>query len=162
VGVGYYQINPHPVQGDARSRLNNIPGGTYDYHYNFSSSQVLLESKFLTSFGRTQAFHPYLSLGAGAAFNRITNFSSRLVSGEEAPMRFANGSNTVFSYMAGVGIDVDLSKQWRLGLGYRYVDFGQAFSGRGSAPEQFNPVPIALRQEAFRAHEFLLQVGRLF
>lgn len=44
---------------------------------------------------------------------------------------FTNNTNMSFAYSLGVGIDVDIQKNWRLGVGYRFANLGQADLGRG-------------------------------
>jgi opacity protein-like surface antigen len=164
MGLGYYQISPYTVNGSMVHIIGTTPRGTYDYRYNISSSQVLLESKLSMALGQTKRYHPYLGLGAGVAFNRFDGFSDVHVSGGPPieQIGFASGSNTTLAYMAGLGIDIDLFKSWRVGLGYRYANLGKAESGSVIPASGVVAAPGTLKQKEMTAHEFLLQISYLF
>jgi len=62
--------------------------------------------------------------------------------------------------MVGTGVDVDIIDHLRLGLGYRFTDFGAADLGNAS----YNGAPVSgtLTQSNLYANEFLAQLTWLF
>jgi opacity protein-like surface antigen len=64
-------------------------------------------------------FHPYIGGGAGYALVKIDPIA---VTYQGAPViNFGGGSTGVFTYQAMAGIDIDITKNIVLGLGYKYL-----------------------------------------
>ena len=81
-----------------------------------------------------ERFHPYGAVGLGAAFNKFSNFVATTTQTgpvNVAPM-YSDTSTTSFSYTVGLGVETDLYKHLRLGLGYRFSSFGKADFGYGT------------------------------
>lgn len=118
---------------------------TYDYNYRQQTQQVL---GVLKGIGRyRQIYYPYVSLGLGAAFNQLSDYSVT----DLLPISplFANTTSTQFSYTLGIGFDTAVYAQMKLGLGYRYSNFGQT---------QYS-VPFNLGAPHAYANQFLAQIS---
>jgi opacity protein-like surface antigen len=77
-------------------------------------------------------FHPYLLVGLGESFTHAYNFQvTSQNSGEVATAVFGSNRGESFTYSIGLGVDVDLNNQIRLGAGYRYVHLGRYALGTG-------------------------------
>ena len=126
-GVSYYQPGKFTASGAVTQGIDLPSANSYAYQYQVLSRQVLAESKLLYHWLRT---HPYLSGGLGAGFNAAQNFSVNI----QPPFttfsnQFANSSSTSYSYNVGAGIDYDLMKYVRVGVGYRFSDYGTIKTG---------------------------------
>ncbi len=142
LGVSYYQPITFRAQG-------TITPGPYDYSYYIRPHQLLVESKLLyTCLGR---FHPYVSGGVGVSFNNAYRYNDGLGN------HFDDHVSTSWSYMVGAGIDYDLNMQWRLGVGYRFNNFGRTdldnanLSGLATSSK--------FSQQHFYANEVLAQLS---
>lgn len=128
----------------------------YDFRYHVQLQQLLFEGKLLCNYiGR---YHPYLLLGLGSAFSQAKNFSVRAHS---LPTRkFKDNSHITFSYSLGVGLDYDLTYCTRLGIGYRFIDFGRVFLGAS----RFNRKHVhgTLSQHHLYANQVLAQITVLY
>ena len=136
LGLGYYQPGIYHAKGTLTQGPAIIGSGApdidassqYPYRYNIKTQQLLVESKLL--FTTHNIFHPYITAGIGAGFNNVYGFSADITPVDTTLTNHFNSANTTsFSYRVGFGIDVDLTKQVRLGLGYRFADFGSTKSG---------------------------------
>ena len=131
---------------------------TYTYSYSISSQQLLLETKLLnTSFG---PYHPYVLAGAGVAFNQASDYQTSVPYSQSFTRMYQDNSNTSFSYALGTGLDMDLTEQVRLGVGYRFTDLGRVRLGDASIDG--TPVGGTLAQRHLYAHELLAEVTWLF
>jgi opacity protein-like surface antigen len=123
-GLAYYK----PFSASTISGTTKQLGTPYTYSYQVQSSQLLLDNKFLATFA--SIYHPYVSAGVGIARNTASNYQKAYnATYGQYSMGFTDNTSTSFSYEFGVGLDVDLINHWRLGLGYRYVNFGTASLG---------------------------------
>ena len=124
LGASYYQSASFDVSGFVTQGIDIPSSDTYSYQYHIQSRQVLAESKLLYKWKR---FHPYVAGGIGAAFNKAQNFSVDIQPVFTAfSNQFADGSSITLSYSLGAGIDIDIFKYVRFGVGYRFADFGTA------------------------------------
>lgn len=100
-------------------------------------------------------FHPYIGAGAGYALVKIDPIA---VSYQGTPVfNFGGGSTGVFAYQAMAGIDVDITKNIVLGLGYKYlvpqkIKYDSNISG---------VVPVTAEMD-YRSHNITLSVCYLF
>ena len=104
----------------------------YQYHYHLQTQQALVVAKVLAT--THNVFHPYLSVGLGAGFNKATEFSAVTTETDSNNLTpvFANNNHTAFSYSVGLGVDTEIREKLRLGLGYRFSGFGNVSLGAGA------------------------------
>ena len=93
-----------------------------------------MSSQFLFDTQYNQALRPYFSWDLGAAFNKASDYKETpLVSGAVATHPFNNNTQTAFTWGLGIGVDVSISKNLRVGAGYQFADFGSVSLGRTPA-----------------------------
>lgn len=156
LGLGYYQSSSFTTSGTL-SQGSEIPFSKFDYDYTISSRQLLVESKFLTTY--RERFHPYLSLGLGQSFNKASDYT---VNNSRAPFspRFGDSTTNTFSYTAGLGVDYDITSNIRLGLGYRFADLGKVGLGNGKIDNL--PISHTLKQSNLYTNQLLAQLSWIF
>lgn len=122
-GVSYYQqLENYTDAGVLYQTLGTVTQN-YSYQYTINSEQVYAENRLLLPV--REKYYPYVLVGLGAAFNRSRNYqvvAYDSTSGD-APL-FANNTKAAFAYLLGAGIDLDICKGGRLGVGYRYAGLG--------------------------------------
>ncbi len=99
--------------------------------------------------GSYRGFTPYLGAGVGVAYNKTSDV---YFTGNPALTNTIEGASRLslaWSLMAGVGYQ--LSERAILDVGYRYMDYGKAESGRVDNTGAVNP---ALKINDLTAHEF--------
>ncbi|WP_392536644.1 outer membrane protein [Legionella sp. 227] len=124
LGISYYRPNNFSSSGILIQGVDEQSADEFTYNYKIKSSQLFFEGKLLHSV--KQIFHPYVSLGLGAAFNNASNYQTSVPPFLTFTPEFEDHKTTNFAYSLGLGIDMDLGKNWRLGFGYRYVGLGEA------------------------------------
>ncbi len=129
LGISFYRPNNFSGSGILIQGVDEQSADEFTYHYKIKSSQLFFEGKLLRSV--KNIFHPYVSLGLGAAFNKTSNYQTSVPPFLTFTPEFEDHKTTNFAYSLGLGIDLDLCKNWRLGLGYRYVGLGEANLGDG-------------------------------
>jgi hypothetical protein len=122
------------------------------YRYNIINRQILFENKLL--FTAAEIIHPYVLLGAGMSLNYASDFST-FVPSPNVTRNFSVQNNTAFTYNAGVGIDVNMTKTFRVGMGYRFSDLGK--SKLGSSAIDGTSVPGTLSQSHMYTSEVIGQ-----
>jgi opacity protein-like surface antigen len=128
-GFGYYQPESLNVSGNVTQGADLPSADIFTYHYSISPHQMLAEAKFLYNMRR---FHPYAMLGLGASLNDSQSYAVNIT----PPFitfsnQFANHTEAAFSYALGFGVDMDIDRYVRLGVGYRFRDFGESKTGHG-------------------------------
>jgi opacity protein-like surface antigen len=125
-GFAYSQPNTFTIEGIEHQSSSPT---AYNYYYNVAPRQFLLEGKALYQY--RDIFHPYMSAGMGESFNSVYVYESTPPN-NILPPTFSYHGNYSFTYALGVGVDVDVMQQVRLGIGYRFTDFGEADLGHGN------------------------------
>lgn len=156
-GLAYYQISTLPISGTLTQGFDAQSSDQLHYRYTIENKQVLVETKLLLN--SIKRFHPYASLGLGVAFNDAQDYKTEADDCLFTPF-YENASETHFSYTLGLGIDYDLNKRVRFGLGYHFADLGKAQLGDGelagtAIPEQLDAVHL-YAQEIVAQFTFLL------
>ncbi|MFA6038182.1 MAG: outer membrane beta-barrel protein [Legionellales bacterium] len=157
LGVSYYQTASYDADGTLAQGFNSNSMAYYDYNYEIIARQILIESKLLTQWH--EDYRPYISLGLGAGINTAQEFSIDYLPSMAMTHIYEDHTTTSFTYNVGIGVDVDLTDYLRLGVGYRFTDFGQVELGQG-AYDQFEPTSISetLTQDHFYVQEILVQL----
>jgi opacity protein-like surface antigen len=125
-GISYTQPSTFTIEG---IEAQNTSSRNYDFNYNVAARQLLVEGHIVYDYG---ILHPYFSFGMGPSFNSAYLYQSFPPPGTSNSPTFMNDNNMAFSFALGFGVDVDVMKSVRLGLGYKFSDFGRADLGQGT------------------------------
>jgi opacity protein-like surface antigen len=152
VGLSYSQIGTSKINGTLY-QLSDPNFGNFSYQYSVATQLLMLDSKLL--FTTHRIWHPYVSLGLGAAMNHATGYTQTAITpgAVDLDAPFANGTSTGLAYALGFGVDVTLPKNFRVGLGYRYANLGKP--QLGSSPSLSGSGPTS---NTLTANEILLQL----
>ncbi len=140
---------------EAKGQVIQFGSPNLNYEYDIASRRILTEAKLLYTFHRI--YHPYVNVGIGEAFNRAGGYNEYAIDGGAGvPMSqpFSSSATYNFTYMAGLGIDINATNYLRFGLGYRYADLGKV--GLGTTPLQIDTSTI--KNKNLTSNEFLLQI----
>lgn len=131
-GLEFNAFSQGEVRGQHLVGIEPETSSLYRYSYGVKSQQLLAMAKMFTTV--RDIYHPNLSAGLGASFNRSDSFSVRALetgSLNLAPA-FPAHTQTALSYSLGLGVDADISQRLRFGLGYRFSDLGKSALGAGT------------------------------
>lgn len=153
-GLGYYQPNSLSSMGALTQGVDPMSESTYRYKYQIQSQQLLAEGKLYWI--AKERVRPFLMVGIGAAFNKMSDYQTNIPPFFEFTPVFTNHSQTNFTYAIGSGIDMPLSNSLRIGVIYRFTDLGAANTGSA----QIDEIPIAstLKQSHLYANQILIQL----
>lgn len=159
-GMEYSYFSPMGVQGLNTAAMASGASTVHRYRYSFLAHQLLASAKFLTT--THERFHPYASVGIGAAVNSMGRFRATAVEadGLNTSPFFLDNNVTHFSYSVGLGVDVDVNQYARFGLGYRFSGLGDAAlkGGRMIANNQLVSVPFSLGIHHIHANQLIAQI----
>ena len=118
------------IWDDANPSFNN-----YNYAYNLNHKHIAVKGKLLGQLGLPCFNQPYISASLGVGFNTSHHFTSTPTIVEALPTpNFSSNTTTSFTYTLGIGIQGEITKNWQVGVGYEFADWGQSQLGR--APGQ--------------------------
>jgi opacity protein-like surface antigen len=126
-GLSYTGASAFSAKGTFLQGADLQSADTYNYSYNILERQLLVQSKLLYTF--MQRYHPYGVVGIGSAFNRAYNFQTSVPSTITFTREYNDSTTISLAYLVGLGIDVDITNNWRLGIGYRFADLGSTSFG---------------------------------
>jgi opacity protein-like surface antigen len=152
-GLGYYQPNDLSTQGILTQGADALSSDTYSYRYRTQSQQVLAEGKWFWI--AKEQIQPFLMAGIGAAFNKTFNYQTNVPPFLEFTPEFFNHTKTNFTYVIGPGIDIRLTKSFRIGVAYRFADLGSANTGSAQLDEI--PISSTLKQSHLYANQIIAQ-----
>lgn len=119
---------PGDIWEDADPTFNN-----YNYSYTVNHARLALKGRLLAD--KVKWVSPYASASAGLGFNQASGFTIMpKIYQEVAAPAFNDQWSTTFSYTLGIGLEKRFNKQWQVGLGYEFADFGKSQLAR--APGQ--------------------------
>ena len=104
-------------------------------------------------------YRPYIFLGLGAAYNTASNYRA-YVPFPNLTRQYQNKGVTSFTYSVGFGIDADITKNIRLGVGYRFSDYGK--NQLGQANIFGNQVAGTLSQKDLYINTVLVQLSYVY
>jgi opacity protein-like surface antigen len=155
LGLDYTILNGLDIDGSLVQGADFQSADTYIYRYQLKTQQLQVQSKFLYNYQSN--LHPYALLGLGAAFNKANQFITNVPSFLTFTRIYQDNSNSSFTYTLGLGIDMDMSENIRLGIGYRFTDFGKI--KLGAATIDNISVPGTLPQSNVHANLVLAQIS---
>lgn len=167
LGIEYDYFGQATVSGANYVGIEPATFTSYTYAWNEQNQQVLGDLKILfpmnANFAGIKAFYPYAMVGIGVGINRAYNFSQ--ITQESGSINIApefnNQTTSTFTYNLGAGVEIPCSNNFRIGLGYRYSDFGGA--ALSSAAIVFNqyqqPMPLTLTANKVYANQFIAQLS---
>lgn len=152
-GLSYYQPNSLATKGTLTQGADAASSDSYNYSYKIQSQQLLVEGRFYWI--DKPVLQPFVTLGLGAAFNKVSNYYTNVSPLLAFTPEFSNHNQTNFTYAIGAGIDIPISTLFNLGVGYRFTDLGAANTGRS----QIDLIPIAnsLQQSHLYANQIFAQ-----
>lgn len=152
-GLSYYQPNSLATKGILIQGADAASSDSYSYSYKIQSQQLLVEGRFYWI--DKPLWQPFVTLGLGTAFNKVSNYSTNISPFLAFTPEFSNHSQTNFTYALGAGIDIPINTLFNLGIGYRFTDLGAANTGRA----QIDQIPIAnsLQQSHLYANQVFAQ-----
>lgn len=152
-GLSYYHPNSLEIKGILTQGADVASSDSYNYSYKIQSQQLLVEGRFYWI--DKKALQPFVIMGIGAAFNKVSNYYTNVSPFLAFTPEFSNHSQTNFTYAIGAGIDIPINTLFHLGIGYRFTDLGSANTGRS----QMDLIPIAnsLQQSHLYANQIFAQ-----
>ena len=72
------------------------------------------------------SFHPYIGIGPGYSWVKQGDVTLRATGGSGT---MAGGTSSQFAYQLLAGLDYDITKNWGVGIGYKYVQVKPSFGG---------------------------------
>jgi opacity protein-like surface antigen len=152
-GLGYYQPTILSTEGILTQGADPESDNAYSYRYQTQSQQVLAEGKLYWI--AKERIRPFVMVGIGMALNKTAHFQTNVPPFLEFTPSFSNHTQINFTYAVGPGIDVALTKAFRVGIGYRFTNLGAANTGNA----QIDAIPISskLKQSHLYANQILAQ-----
>jgi opacity protein-like surface antigen len=162
-GIQYDYFGSVSASGLNGAGIEPATSTFYDYQYQLQTQQLLFLGKFL--FSVRHLFHPYVTAGVGAAFNRASGYNA--VTSQTGSVNltpgFSSNTQASFSYSVGLGLDIDIDPHARLGIGYRFSDFGKSALGNGGVTynNYFYPVAFSIGGSHTYVNQLSLEFGYL-
>lgn len=153
-GFAYAHTGTYQAKGTFIQGADPQSSDQYTYKYNVSTQQIMAQAKLLYQYN--EILLPYMLLGLGGAINSASNYSTNVPPFLTFTQMYANNTTSSFAFRVGVGFDVNVASNTRLGLAYRFSDLGGV--SLGSANIIQIPVPGTLSQANLYANEVLLQL----
>lgn len=137
VNMGLQHRYTSPVNVFGVSLVLSVDPVPSRYSYRLQQESWLLMTK--ADIYKWQRFMPYIALGLGASFNRI---SQLFVNSSSFANQLGGSTNLTsdFSYNVGAGIDYQVKDDFWLTLGYFYDNFGKNKVGTVYTNNNFTPV----------------------
>lgn len=124
LGIGLAAASDAQVTGVVT--VNGFPNiSTYEYKVDHGRAE--LKGKLLSNL---YWLKPYISGSFGAGWNNSHDFRATTVNPVFFPAPwFANQTNIAFSYTLGIGVQAMLNRNWQVGVGYEFADWGKSATG---------------------------------
>lgn len=160
-GVEYNYFGSAHIAGVNTVGLEPALATVYQYNYQVQTQQVLGIIKLLAT--TYERFYPYGEVGLGAAFNKANRYRATTTDAGVINLTpyFIDQTNSQFSYSLGVGVDMQMMEKIRVGLGYRYSNFGTPSLGAGAVTygSYSYPVPFRLNNVRADANQLLARIS---
>nr|HAT8715066.1 outer membrane beta-barrel protein [Legionella jordanis] len=106
------------VWEDANPNFNN-----FTYTYKVRHQHIAAKAKFI---GDLDYMLPYFSVGLGYGMNNSSNFSiSPKIYPEIPAPPFGNNDQSAFTYSLGAGLDMPVTDNFQIGIGYEFLNWGK-------------------------------------
>jgi len=156
-GAAYYQTSMLRIHGTVEE-LSVAGHPARDFHYSVRNQRIMWENKLIAKLN--QRFAVYVLGGLGLAVNEAYGY-------EEAPrssdvgviQKFDDRTKDSFSYSVGLGLEMELIEQLRLGAGYQFSNLGQIRLGYADVP---NHSYDSLSQTTTKTNEFIANLTYAF
>lgn len=137
VNMGLQHRYTSPINVFGVSQTPSVDPTPTSYNYRLQQESWLLMTK--ADIYKWQRFMPYVALGLGASFNRI---SQLFVNSSSFANQLGGSTNLTgdFSYNVGAGLDYQVQDDFWLTLGYFYDNFGKNKVGTVYTNNTFTPV----------------------
>jgi hypothetical protein len=155
LGVDYLQTGDLNANGNFFQGVDYQSADIFTYHYKIIGRQILAAKKLL--YKSKKIYHPYVFAGVGMSDNTAYRYGTDVPPFLTFTRQYANLTEASFSYSVGAGIDVDINKHFRMGVGYRFTDLGKA--SLGSTQIDNVNVTGTLAQTNLYASEVLMQLS---
>ena len=91
------------------------------------------------------SFHPYIGIGPGYSWVELGDTTERATSGSvTAAYTMAGETSSQFAYQLLAGLDYDITKNWGVGIGYKYVQIKPSFGGAINADVDYKAHVVTL------------------
>lgn len=99
--------------------------------------------------------HPYVGIGGGLAYLAVDEIKSGF------PAFWVNsGSDVVLAYQLMAGVEIDIKKNFVIGIGYKYFDAMKAtYEADYASPGTYIPAEVEVD---YKSHNFVLSFSYLF
>lgn len=117
--------------GDTVMQYSSPDFVNYKYKSNISSNVLSAFAKL--NLVNYRFLSPFVTAGAGCAFNRSSGYSETALADVTARNNpeFASKTTSHFAYNLGAGIDFNVSKRLAISVDYKYLNLGKVTSGSG-------------------------------
>lgn len=162
-GVDYNSFGNVNIKGVNTVGIEPGTATDYNYRYSFQTQQVLGLVKLLAT--TYERFHVYGEVGLGAAINQLNHYTATTAQTGNINItpQFSNRSQTQFSYTLGLGVEADITKNVRVGVGYRYSNFGTPSLGNGMVNfgNYHAAVPFNIGNSNSYSNQFIARISYL-
>jgi opacity protein-like surface antigen len=160
-GVEYNSFGNMSINGVNTVGIDPGTATNYYYQYDYQTQQVLGVVKLLAT--TYERFHVYGEVGLGAALNQLSHYNATTAQTGNINITpdFNNHSQTQFSYTLGLGVEADITQNVRVGVGYRYSNFGTPTFGNGMVNfgNYHAAVPFGLRNANSYTNQFIANIS---
>lgn len=158
-GLDYNQTAPFKVKGTFQG-ADIQSADNFSYQYKVLTKQLLVNGKLLYTL--KNYVHPYLSAGLGTAFNKAYHYYTNVPANLTFTRMHLDHTNTSLSYALGIGIDTDINKNLRAGIGYRFTDLGTVQLGKAFIDTSLVSGTLSNSNSNFYTNEVLIQLTWVF
>lgn len=126
---------------------NDLPDAK-NFVFKYEVSQQLPMATLKVDLYNWRIFMPYVSVGIGAAMNKVRNYADTPIPGETVQRRrygFNSATNTNFASSVGAGLDYWISHKVQLSVGYQFTSSGSISTGFGNGSLAANRLTNKLR-----------------
>jgi opacity protein-like surface antigen len=154
-GAAYYVTNEFHVDGTVHNL--STPDQLRDFEYKVLNQRVMWENKLIAKLNERFSF--YLLGGLGMAINKAYDYEETPRSGVGVSPEIEDKTKDSFSYTAGLGVEVALIEDLRLGVGYQFSNLGEIKLGEANVP---TPSQDTLSQNTTFTNEFIATLTYAF
>ena len=132
-------------RGNANYRGQNVVtsgGNTYPEQDFGSKSEWVVLANIYADLGTWWHVTPFVGVGIGGAYNRISNFQDIGVT-TSANNFYAAGEKWNFAWAVHAGVAYQATPSLTVELAYRYIDLGDALTGAASSWDGWAPPAIS-------------------